>query len=108
MSDTITVAAGFDEEFDEIAEQGAVERAAEGTSLAQQAGFDASPLTASGSPREVIIETARDRGAGLVVIGTRGHGGVGSAIFGSVAAGVLHHSLDVPLLVVPPPSSAAK
>lgn len=51
---------------------------------------------------EGLIETAHDieRGVELVVLGTRGLGGFGSLLLGSVTSYAVHH-LKVPLLVVP-------
>lgn len=42
-----------------------------------------------GSPKRVIVETARDMGADLVVMGTHGDRGL-ARIVGSTARGVLH------------------
>lgn len=56
-------------------------------------------LTSNGEPAVRVAEVAEQVGAGLVVIGTRGRGALGRAIFGSVAMGVLRRQ-DRPVLVV--------
>ena len=43
----------------------------------------------SGSPATAIVETAREKGADLLVIGTHGHHGWRRALLGSVAESVL-------------------
>lgn len=67
-------------------------------------GFDASLEVASGtdSVPELVAAKAKEVGAGLVVVGTHGHGGIAAALLGSVARG-LCHTAHCPVLVVPPP-----
>lgn len=43
------------------------------------------PVTANGDPASCIVETANERGADLIVVGTRGLGGVAGALLGSVS-----------------------
>ncbi|OLE31876.1 MAG: hypothetical protein AUG47_08130 [Alphaproteobacteria bacterium 13_1_20CM_3_64_12] len=74
VSATIGRASGISGEFDEIAANAASDCAAQGVELA------------------------------VIVLGSRGLSGVESALLGSVATGVLHHSHGIPLLVVPPPA----
>jgi len=105
VSDAILFATGLQDEFDELARKGAVDLAAEGVQIAREAGFDASPLAREGRPREVILETARERHARAIVLGARGRGGVESTLLGSVSTELLHHVRDVPLLVVPAPAT---
>ncbi|RJP22500.1 MAG: universal stress protein [Deltaproteobacteria bacterium] len=50
---------------------------------------DVATLTASGVPYREIIRTARETGAGLIVIGTHGRTGVEHVIFGSTAEKVV-------------------
>ncbi|MDX6591656.1 MAG: hypothetical protein QOJ13_852 [Gaiellales bacterium] len=55
-----------------------------------------------GGPAHLIAEDARDVGADLIAVGTRGHGAVTGVLVGSVA----HRLLGIapcPVLVVPPP-----
>ena len=51
-----------------------------------------------GSPVEVLLEAGRK--ADLIVVGTRGRGGLRGIILGSVSQGVLHSS-DRPVMIVP-------
>ena len=50
---------------------------------------------------EAIAEIAHQVDADLVVVGTRGHGAVGSLMLGSVTQGLLHIS-PCPVLAIPP------
>ena len=52
-----------------------------------------------GRPDEEIVELAEEIGAGMVVIGSRGLGGVRRALVGSVSDSVVHHA-HCPVLVV--------
>ena len=53
-----------------------------------------------GEPHEAILSCATERHAGLIVIGSRGEGGVRKALLGSVAERVLRQAV-VPVLAVP-------
>jgi nucleotide-binding universal stress UspA family protein len=48
---------------------------------------------------ELLNEVARTSGAGLIVVGNRGHGEMHSALFGSTAHQTIHHA-SVPVMVV--------
>ena len=48
---------------------------------------------------ELLNEVARTSGAGLIVVGNRGHGELHSALTGSTAHQTIHHS-TVPVMVV--------
>ena len=100
VSDAVSAASGLAAEVDEITEKLSRERAEEGVRLADEAGFEATPLVVCARPREAIVDTASERGVRAVVMGSRGLGGAQSALLGSVSTAVLHHS-DLPLLVVP-------
>ena len=63
-------------------------------------GLDATPLLVAGPTVEKIGEEAASLEAGLVVIGSHGHGLVHRALLGSVSEGLVRHS-EVPLLIVP-------
>jgi nucleotide-binding universal stress UspA family protein len=45
-----------------------------------------------GRPADVIVEEARETGADLIVVGTRGHGGAKQLFMGSVSTNVVHHA----------------
>ncbi len=86
-------------------EASAVRRAAEetagyGASIAQAAGFRAQSLAVEAAPIwKGIVETAEERNAGLIVLGSNRHGGLVGHFHGNVAAAVIAHSLS-PVLVV--------
>ena len=45
-----------------------------------------------GRPADVIVEEAKESGADLIVVGTRGHGAVTQLFMGSVSTNVVHHA----------------
>jgi nucleotide-binding universal stress UspA family protein len=51
-------------------------------------------------PAPVIAEAARETGADLIVVGTRGHSAIGGLLLGSVTQRLLHIA-PCPVLVVP-------
>jgi nucleotide-binding universal stress UspA family protein len=90
-------------ELDEEGRRAAEQTAGEGARLARDAGFEAEARTLQGRPRAwpELLAAADIADAGVIVIGSRGLGGVKSALLGSVSSGVLHHARR-PVLVVPP------
>jgi len=62
-------------------------------------------LVEEGTAARTIVETARTRGAGLIVIGTHGRGGVEHLMLGSVTEKVLRQA-PCPVLVIPPHASS--
>ena len=56
---------------------------------------------AGGDAAETIIDIASERGTGLIVMGTRGHGGIAGLVLGSVARNVLLHAHCSVLIVRP-------
>jgi nucleotide-binding universal stress UspA family protein len=55
-------------------------------------GIDVQVVEGEGSPADVIIETATERGADLIVVGTRGSGTAGRLLLGSVSTRLVHHA----------------
>lgn len=65
--------------------------AEEGARYARECGAPSvESLVADGDPARRIIETARERGAGLIVIGSRGLGDLQGLLLGSVSHKVAH------------------
>lgn len=62
-------------------------------------GCDVEAVVRVGRPVEVIIETAVERKADVIVMATHGYGIVRHALFGSTTERVLHHA-PCPVLVV--------
>ena len=56
-------------------------------------------LIESGSPAEVIVETAKKHGCDLIVMGTHGQSALAEVLIGSTAKWVVRHS-PIPVLVV--------
>lgn len=65
----------------------------------QTAGVAAVPHLLEGDPAHEIVEFARARPQSLVLVGTRGHGGLARLVLGSVARNVLLHSPGSVLVV---------
>lgn len=59
-----------------------------------------------GEPGNVIVDTAQEVGAGAIVMATRGHGGLGREILGSVAEYVLRHAGDTAVVMTGTRASA--
>jgi len=72
--------------------RGEAERiAAEGARYAQECGAPrVQSLVAEGDPARRIVETAKERGAGLIVVGSRGLGDLQGLLLGSVSHKVAH------------------
>lgn len=51
-----------------------------------------------GSPADKVLEIARNRDASLIVVGSRGRGGIAGAVLGSVSTEIVHRA-DRPVLV---------
>jgi nucleotide-binding universal stress UspA family protein len=61
-------------------------------------GVDVEPVTINDRPASGLLEGSR--GADLVVVGSRGHGGFAGLRLGSVSTQVAHHS-SIPVVIVP-------
>jgi len=63
-------------------------------------GLDASALLVCGSGVDTTLREADILEAGLIVVGTHGHGAVYEALIGSFSVGIIRKS-KIPVLVVP-------
>lgn len=97
-----------DQKIDGASRQAALETAREGAQRATAAGLVAEPRIASryGGTAKSIFAAADDVGADLVVLGTRGLGGVKSFLLGSVSHQVVQHA-ERAVLIVPSPDVSA-
>lgn len=66
------------------------------------AGLNVEDVIVRGEPAAEIVRVAEERGAGLIVISSRGRSGLGRILFGSTAESVVRHA-RCPVLVVKPP-----
>jgi nucleotide-binding universal stress UspA family protein len=72
--------------------------AAEG--LCKTNGVESEKVICEGHPVEEILRGAKESGADLIVIGSHGRSALGAAFMGSVAIGVMHSDMKIPVLVV--------
>ena len=70
--------------------------------MAEEAGVEAGFEVFEGDAAEELATIAETRDADLVVVGTRGHGGIAGSLLGSVSAGVVRRSKR-PVVVVHEP-----
>jgi nucleotide-binding universal stress UspA family protein len=81
-------------------EAAAAETAAQGASLAEQAGFRSESLTVKAAPTwKGIVEVAEERRVGLIVLGSHRRRGIVGHLLGSVTAAVVTHSSASVLVV---------
>lgn len=77
----------------------AVRTAEEARNRLKEAGVDGKVQLAQGPPAETILDYAKKNGADLIVIGSRGLGGIREFVLGSVSHNVVQHA-QIPVLVV--------
>jgi len=90
----------LEEELENLSEQRAREVLDAAVEKVRAAGGTVAQahLKEGGVPHE-IVALAEDLGAGLIVVGSRGHGGIRRALMGSVSDSVVRHA-HCPVLVV--------
>jgi nucleotide-binding universal stress UspA family protein len=76
--------------------------AAAAEKVGADAGIHVETMSAKGHPATVLLEQAPD--ATLLVVGTRGRGGLTKLMLGSVSQSLAHH-FPKPLLIVPAPDA---
>ncbi|MDU4697054.1 MAG: universal stress protein [Paenibacillus sp.] len=89
------VPTSMNKDFYELAER----TAEEAKSRLAAAGLEPNVTMDQGSPAETILEFAQKNGADLIVIGSRGLGGIREFVLGSVSHNVVQHA-RIPVLVV--------
>jgi len=88
--------------FEDLKRDDALRRARAGAERARRVGFDAEPrAVVAATPWEGIADAADEIDAAVIVIGSRGLGGLAEAVRGSVSHDVAAHARR-PVLVVPP------
>jgi nucleotide-binding universal stress UspA family protein len=106
----IGILAGLDDssKIDQESRKSAEETADSGVGLARAAGLAASAVIHSRarSVAEAILEEADHANARAIVLGSRGLGGIGSVLLGSVSHAVLQHA-DRPVVIVPSTTMAS-
>ena len=96
-----------DDGTDAALEKAALATATDGAQRATKAGLVAQPRIVNRRDEIAvdILAAAGDVDADVIILGTRGRGGVKSLMLGSVSNAVLHHA-DRPVLVIPSPALA--
>jgi nucleotide-binding universal stress UspA family protein len=90
----------FDAQNASSVQEAAQETAAYGASLAERAGFKSQSVAVEAAPTwQGIVETAEQRRASLIVLGSHRRRGVIGRLLGSVAAAVVTHSPTSVLVV---------
>ena len=96
-------------EIDDASRKAAEERADEGAGLARRHGLEASAraITRHDSVAETLLSEADRSNASAIVSGSRGLGGLGSLLLGSVSHALLQRA-DRAVIIVPSPKVAQK
>jgi nucleotide-binding universal stress UspA family protein len=81
-------------------QEAAQQTATRGASLAEKAGFQSQSMAVEAAPTwKGIVETAEERNASLIVLGSHRRSGLAGQLLGSVAAAVVTHSTSSVLVV---------
>ncbi len=99
--DLLAVPLVFQSMIGDASEQ--LERAADEV---RRAGVACTSASESGRTHTAIVEHARQRGAGMIVMGSHGRHGFGHALLGSVAEKVVQHAPCAVLIVPAAPKGA--
>ena len=100
MTDSpLMMSAEYDQHVDLVREYGD-QQVAEAVKELGEAGVQATGAVTEGKAVEVLLETAREKKAAAIIVGSHGEGAMSAAFLGSTALKLLHHS-DIPVLVVP-------
>jgi nucleotide-binding universal stress UspA family protein len=100
MTDSpLMISAEYDQHVDLVRAAGE-QQIAEAIKELKAAGVRADGAVLEGRPVDVLLETARDKKAVAIVVGSHGEGAMSAAFLGSTALKLLHHS-EIPVLVVP-------
>lgn len=90
----------FDATQAQEVKKAAEETAAHGASIAEKAGFRSESVAVEAAPTwQGIVETAEERGASLIVLGSHRRSGLAGHLLGSVTAAVVKHSARSVLVV---------
>lgn len=84
----------------EAVEELGKEKTAEGMKRAAELGVEAEVEMAPKHPAEALMDTAAERGARMIVVGSRGEAPLKGVVIGSTPYKLLHLA-EVPVLVVP-------
>lgn len=67
--------------------------------VTEREGIKVEALTLKGKPYEIIVKTAKEKNAGLVVVGSHGRTGMERLLRGSVTERVIGHTESAVLVV---------
>jgi nucleotide-binding universal stress UspA family protein len=95
------------EQMDDHSRKSALEHADDGVARATDAGLVAVPRCEKrdGDVANTVLLVAAEVDAAMIVLGTRGRGGISSFLLGSVSHQVVQHA-DRPVMVVPSAATA--
>lgn len=88
------------ESLEDYLREAAVGYAEEIKNMCDQKGVESRTSITKGHPVEEIVKEAKKSKADLIVIGSQGRSALAAAVLGSVAYGVIHKDMKIPVLVV--------